>query len=58
MLLKRALREKLGPLYNHCDEFWIQSMWRVAKTCHYVDGVEGKQFYESARAFKQGNKED
>mmetsp|Transcript_37652 Transcript_37652/g.69464 ORF Transcript_37652/g.69464 Transcript_37652/m.69464 type:complete len:395 (-) Transcript_37652:325-1509(-) len=49
----QALKKKLGPLYNHCDEFWVNSMWRVAKTCHYVDGVDGKQFYRGANDFKK-----
>eukprot|EP00469_Lotharella_globosa_P012691 CAMPEP_0167790232 /NCGR_PEP_ID=MMETSP0111_2-20121227/11180_1 /TAXON_ID=91324 /ORGANISM="Lotharella globosa, Strain CCCM811" /LENGTH=394 /DNA_ID=CAMNT_0007682595 /DNA_START=50 /DNA_END=1234 /DNA_ORIENTATION=+ len=49
----KALKKKLGPLYNHCDEFWVESMWRVAKTCHYVDAVDGKQFYRAANDFKK-----
>ncbi|GAB5357521.1 hypothetical protein AAMO2058_000381500 [Amorphochlora amoebiformis] len=47
----RALKKKLGKLYNHTDELWIQSMWRVAKTCHYIDGVAGEQFYKAARDY-------
>jgi len=47
------LKKALGPLYNHTDELWVASMWRVAKTCHYVDGVEGEQYYKSVRDFSK-----
>ncbi len=46
-----ALKKKLGKNYNYCSEWWVSSMFRVAKKCHYVDGIEGTQFYKSAKDF-------
>merc|ERR1712023_63700 len=45
------LKKKLGFMYNHNPEFWVNSMWKVAKTCHYVDAVDGRQFPKSANDF-------
>mmetsp|Transcript_1578 Transcript_1578/g.1951 ORF Transcript_1578/g.1951 Transcript_1578/m.1951 type:complete len:389 (+) Transcript_1578:74-1240(+) len=49
----RALKKKLGKLYNHNGDYWVKSMWQVAKTCHYVEGVNGRQYYRSATDFKK-----
>jgi len=44
-----AVKAYLEPkgLYNHDPTPWYQAMWRVAKTCHYVESVEGIQYYKS-----------
>jgi len=42
-----ALKEYLGPLYNYDPTPWYKAMWRIGKTCHFVDGLEGIQFYRS-----------
>lgn len=44
-----ALKAYLGPkgLYNHDPTPWYKAMWRVARTCHYVEGTEGIQYYKS-----------
>mmetsp|Transcript_16097 Transcript_16097/g.28936 ORF Transcript_16097/g.28936 Transcript_16097/m.28936 type:complete len:402 (+) Transcript_16097:136-1341(+) len=47
------LKKKLGYMYNYNPELWVASMWKVAKTCHYVDGVQGRQFPKSAKKFSK-----
>jgi len=42
-----AVKEYLGPLYNYDPTHFVQAMWRVASTCHYVDSLEGVQYYKS-----------
>lgn len=44
-----AIKEFLEPkgLYNYDPTPWYVAMWRVAKTCHYVEGTEGIQYYKS-----------
>ena len=42
-----ALKEYLGPLYNYDPHPWYHEMWRIAKTCHYVDDIKGIQYYRS-----------
>lgn len=44
-----ALKAYLEPmgLYNYDPAPWYMSMWRVARTCHYIDGTEGIQYYKS-----------
>lgn len=44
-----ALKEYLGAkgLYNYDPTPWYQAMWKVARTCHYVESVEGIQYYKS-----------
>lgn len=44
-----AIKAFLEPkgLYNYDPTPWYLAMWRVAKTCHYIDGVEGVQYYKS-----------
>jgi len=42
-----AIKEFLGPLYNYDPMPWYQACWKIAKTCHYVDGIEGVQYYKS-----------
>lgn len=42
-----ALKEYLGPLYNYDPHPWYHEMWRIAKTCHYVDDIKGIQYYKS-----------
>jgi len=42
-----AIKEFLGPLYNYDPTPWYQAMWRIARTCHYVEGTNGVQYYKS-----------
>lgn len=51
-----ALKDYLGPkgLYNYDPTPWYQAMWRVAKTCHYVEGIEGIQYYRSLEDIPRG----
>ena len=42
----KAYLEPLG-LYNYDPTPWYMAMWRIAKTCHYVDSNEGIQYLKS-----------
>lgn len=44
-----AVKAYLEPkgLYNYDPTFWPLAMWRIAKTCHYVEGTEGIQYFHS-----------
>uniref|UniRef100_A0A7S1ZL28 Fatty acid desaturase domain-containing protein n=1 Tax=Trieres chinensis TaxID=1514140 RepID=A0A7S1ZL28_TRICV len=42
----KAYLEPMG-LYNYDPTPWYMAMWRIAKTCHYVEGIEGIQYYRS-----------
>jgi len=42
-----AVKEFLGPLYNHDPTPIPIAMWRMANRCHYVEGEEGVQFMKS-----------
>jgi len=44
-----ALEAYLGPkgLYNYDPTPWYKAMWRIGKTCHYVQDVDGIQYYKS-----------
>jgi omega-6 fatty acid desaturase (delta-12 desaturase) len=44
-----AIRAFLEPkgLYNYDPTPWYVAMWRVAKTCHYVQEETGIQYYKS-----------
>lgn len=48
----RHLQAFLQPrgLYNYDATPWPLAAWRVAKTCHYVEGVHGTQYYKSLGA--------
>ncbi|GMI61746.1 hypothetical protein ScalyP_jg1206 [Parmales sp. scaly parma] len=46
-LATAALKEFLGPLYNFDPTPWPVAMWRIARRCHYVEGLEGIQYYKS-----------
>jgi omega-6 fatty acid desaturase (delta-12 desaturase) len=41
----KAFLEPRG-LYNYDSQWWPIAAWRVASTCHYVEGVEGIQYYK------------
>ena len=45
----KAIKEFLEPmgLYNYNPEPWYTEMWRVAKTCHYVEESTGVQYLKS-----------
>lgn len=44
-----AIKAYLDPmgLYNYDPTPWYKAMWRIAKTCHYVDDINGIQYYKS-----------
>ena len=44
-----ALKAYLGPkgLYNYNPNPWLIELWKLSKTCHYVDGNNGVQYYKS-----------
>jgi len=44
-----AIKAYLDPmgLYNYDPTPWYVALWRIAKTCHYVEGTEGIQYYKS-----------
>ena len=42
-----AIKEFLGPMYNFDPTPWWQAMWKVANTCHYVEGTDGIQYPKS-----------
>jgi hypothetical protein len=42
-----AVRAYLEPkgLHNYDPTPWYMVLWRLATMCHYVEGVEGIQYY-------------
>lgn len=42
----KAFLEPKG-LYNYDPTPWYQAMWKVAHTCHYVEGTNGIQYLKS-----------
>jgi fatty acid desaturase len=44
-----AIKAFLEPkgLYNYDPAPWYKAMWRIAKTCHYVEDYNGIQYYKS-----------
>ena len=44
-----AIRAFLEPkgLYNYDPTPWYMAMWRIARRCHYIDGLDGIQYYKS-----------
>jgi omega-6 fatty acid desaturase (delta-12 desaturase) len=42
----RAFLEPKG-LYNYDPTPWWKAMWRIARTCHYVEGTDGIQYFKS-----------
>jgi fatty acid desaturase len=42
----KAFLEPKG-LYNYDPTPWYKAMWKISKTCHYVDGTTGIQYYKS-----------
>lgn len=42
----KAFLEPKG-LYNYDPAPWYKAMWRIAKTCHYVEDTTGIQYYKS-----------
>ena len=43
----RALKTKLGELYRYDSTPILSALWSAARDCHFVDGLEGKQYYKS-----------
>ena len=48
-LATKAIKAFLEPkgLYNYDPTPWYMAMWRIAKRCHYIDGLDGIQYYKS-----------
>ena len=44
-----AIKSYLDPLglYNYDPTPWYLAMWRIAKQCHYIDGLGGIQYFKS-----------
>jgi omega-6 fatty acid desaturase (delta-12 desaturase) len=42
----KAYLEPMG-LYNYDPTPWYIAMWKVAHTCHYVEGTDGIQYFKS-----------
>jgi len=42
-----SVKEFLGPLYNYDPTPFPMAMWKIAKTCHYVDDDKGIQYFKS-----------
>ncbi|KAJ9447784.1 Delta(12) fatty acid desaturase [Diplonema papillatum] len=42
----RVYREKYPHLYRYDNRPVLSALWNVAKTCHYVDEVNGVQYYK------------
>ena len=38
-----AVRKALGPFYTRRTGLWFMDMIQVAKTCHFVDSLDGIQ---------------
>jgi omega-6 fatty acid desaturase (delta-12 desaturase) len=45
----QKVKEFLEPqgLYNYDPTPWYKAMWRIARTCHYVESNEGVQYFKS-----------
>jgi omega-6 fatty acid desaturase (delta-12 desaturase) len=45
----KAIKAFLEPkgLYNYDPTPWWKAMWKIAKTCHYVQNSSGIQYYKS-----------
>ena len=41
------VKRALGSAYRHDARNVIQSAWEVATTCHFVDGIDGTQYFRS-----------
>lgn len=46
-----ALRAYLKPrgLYCYDGAFWPLALWRVAAQCHYIEGLDGVQYYRTCK---------
>jgi omega-6 fatty acid desaturase / acyl-lipid omega-6 desaturase (Delta-12 desaturase) len=44
-----AVKAYLEPkgLYNYDPTFWPLALWKIAHSCHYVDKLDGIQYYKS-----------
>jgi len=42
-----AIKEFLGPLYNYDPMPWYKALWKISKTCHYIDDINGIQYFKS-----------
>mmetsp|Transcript_21292 Transcript_21292/g.37089 ORF Transcript_21292/g.37089 Transcript_21292/m.37089 type:complete len:797 (+) Transcript_21292:91-2481(+) len=53
----KAFLEPRG-LYRYDSTFWPLAAWRVASTCHCVEGLEGTQYYKSIDQILAKNKKE
>eukprot|EP00929_Paragymnodinium_shiwhaense_P021198 TRINITY_DN1388_c0_g3_i1.p1 TRINITY_DN1388_c0_g3~~TRINITY_DN1388_c0_g3_i1.p1 ORF type:complete len:400 (-),score=62.44 TRINITY_DN1388_c0_g3_i1:116-1315(-) len=51
----RAFLEPKG-LYNYDGTPWPIAAWKVAKTCHFVEGVDGVQYFKAMNDLKKAKK--
>ena len=51
-----AIKAYLEPkgLYNYDPTPFWKAMWRIAKTCHYVEDIHGVQYYRSFEDVARG----
>jgi omega-6 fatty acid desaturase (delta-12 desaturase) len=52
-----AIKKYLEPkgLYNYNPAPWWKELWRVALTCHYVDSLDGVQYFRSFNDLPRSN---
>jgi fatty acid desaturase len=48
------VRKKLGCLHNYDSRPWYQVMFQTARNCHFVDSLDGVQYYKSFGDMKKG----
>merc|ERR1712129_530223 len=42
----RAFLEPKG-MYNFDDTYWLTALFKTVKTCHFVENVDGVQYYKT-----------
>jgi omega-6 fatty acid desaturase (delta-12 desaturase) len=47
------VRNRLGPLHNYDARPWYQAMWQTARDCHFVESLEGVQYFKSLADVKK-----
>jgi len=50
------IKGALGPLYHYDSAPIPLAMWKVAKECHFVQSVDGVQYYQSMSSVIKGSK--
>merc|ERR1712098_259574 len=49
----KHLKELLGEEYFYTDQYWLLSLWETAKNCHFVETINGIQFYQGIKQFRK-----